>query len=245
MTPKTLLVLGANSDIAQAAATKYASEGYQLFLISRNIERLDMFATDLKIRYQCEVSCFELDILDTSAHRQVYTALPRSPDGVVCAIGYLGDQAAAQDNATELALVTQSNYTAIAQFLEIVAADMAGRKSGFIIGVSSVAGDRGRKSNYIYGAAKAAYSAYLSGLRNRLCDYGVQVLTVKPGFVQTSMTKKMDLPKALTAQPSQVASDIYKAQVKGRNVVYSKSVWLVIMSIIKVIPEFIFKKLNL
>lgn len=245
MTKKTLLVLGANSDIAQAIAKKYASEGYQLYLISRESERLTDFATDLKIRYQCEVSCFELDILDTTAHRAVYAALPHSPDGVACAIGYLGDQATAQENASELALVTQSNYTAIAQFLEIVAADMTERKSGFIIGVSSVAGDRGRKSNYVYGAAKAAYSAYLSGLRNRLSEYGVQVLTVKPGFVQTTMTENMDLPKALTAQASEVANDIYKAQIKGRNTVYSKPIWFVIMSIIKVIPEFLFKKLNL
>ena len=118
-------------------------------------------------------------------------------------------------------------------------------KRGFIVGVSSVAGDRGRKANYIYGSAKAGFSAYLSGLRNRLYESGVHVLTVKPGFVNTKMTEGLDLPPKLTAQPEDVAKDIYRAQQKGKDVLYTKGIWRLVMLIIKYIPEFMFKKMSI
>jgi len=123
--------------------------------------------------------------------------------------------------------------------------DFEKRKSGFIIGISSVAGDRGRKSNYIYGSAKAALTAYLSGLRNRLYVANVHVLTVKPGFVATKMTEGMDLPEKLTAQPEAVAEDIYRAQQKNKNVLYTKWIWRWVMLIIKVIPEWKFKRMSI
>jgi short-subunit dehydrogenase len=129
--------------------------------------------------------------------------------------------------------------------LNIVANDFEKERRGFIVGVSSVAGDRGRKANYIYGSAKAAFSAYLGGLRNRMFESGVQVLTVKPGFVNTKMTEKLDLPEKLTAQPEDVATDIFKAQQSGRNVIYTKSIWMLVMLIIKHIPEFMFKKMSI
>ena len=113
------------------------------------------------------------------------------------------------------------------------------------MGISSVAGDRGRKTNYIYGSSKAAFSAYLGGLRNRLDSSGVSVLTVKPGFVATKMTQDLDLPEKLTAQPNDVAEDIFNAQQKKRNILYTKAIWQLIMLIIKHIPEFIFKKLSI
>jgi short-subunit dehydrogenase len=137
------------------------------------------------------------------------------------------------------------NYTGAISILNIVANDFEKERRGFIVGVSSVAGDRGRKANYIYGSAKAGFSAYLSGLRNRLNDSGVQVLTVKPGFVNTKMTEGLDLPPKLTASPSEVAEDIFNAQQKGRNILYTKPIWMVIMLIIKHIPEFIFKKMSI
>ena len=122
---------------------------------------------------------------------------------------------------------------------------MEKNKNGFIVGVSSVAGDRGRKANYIYGSSKAAFSAYLSGLRNRLFESKIQVLTVKPGFVATKMTDGLDLPEKLTAQPEEVAKDIFVAQQKGKDILYTKGIWRLIMLIIKHIPEFIFKKLSI
>ena len=116
---------------------------------------------------------------------------------------------------------------------------------GTIIGISSVAGDRGRASNFVYGSAKAGFSAVLSGLRNAHAKHGLHVLTVKPGFVATKMTAGMDLPPLLTAQPRDVADAIIKAQLRGRNVIYTKSLWWLIMTIIRHIPEGIFKRLSL
>jgi len=122
---------------------------------------------------------------------------------------------------------------------------MESKRNGFIVGVSSVAGERGRKANYIYGSAKAGFSTYLSGLRNRLYESGVEVLTVKPGFVATKMTQDLDLPEKLTAEASEVAEDIFNAQQKGKNILYTKWIWKYIMLIIKHIPEFMFKKMSI
>mgnify|MGYP000125485645 FL=1 len=137
------------------------------------------------------------------------------------------------------------NYTGAVSILNIISNDMEQNKNGFIVGVSSVAGDRGRKANYIYGSSKAAFSAYLSGLRNRLHESGVKVLTVKPGFVATKMTAKLDLPTKLTAQPEDVAKDIFTAQQKGKDILYTKPIWRVIMMIIKIIPEWKFKGMSI
>ena len=137
------------------------------------------------------------------------------------------------------------NYSYGIYKLNISKYDFEKRRSGFIVGISSVAGDRGRKSNYVYGAAKAALTAYLSGLRNRLYGAQVHVLTVKPGFVATKMTEKLDLPGKLTTQPEEVAEDIYRAQQNGKNVLYTKWIWRWVMLIIKIIPEWKFKGMNL
>jgi len=164
---------------------------------------------------------------------------------VISAVGYLGEQDRAQSDFREAKKIIDTNYAGVVSLLNIIANDFEKRKNGFIVGISSVAGDRGRKSNYIYGSAKAALTTYLSGLRNRLYDANVQVLTVKPGFVATKMTEGMALPEKLTAQPEEVAEDIYKAQQKGRNVLYTKWMWRWVMLIIKSIPEFLFKKKNI
>lgn len=137
-----------------------------------------------------------------------------------------------------------TNYTGVVSLINIIANDFERRRSGFIVGISSVAGDRGRKSNYLYGSAKAAFTAYLSGLRNRLYEAQVHVLTVKPGFVATKMTEGMDLPEKLTAQPDEVASDIFQAQQKGKNVLYTKWIWRWVMMVIKMIPEWKFKGMS-
>lgn len=134
------------------------------------------------------------------------------------------------------------NYVGPVSLLNIVANEIEQNKNGFIVGISSVAGDRGRKTNYIYGSSKVAFSAYLSGLRSRLYQSNVRVLTVKPGFVNTKMTQCLNLPKKLTAEPQDVAVDIFKAQQNKKDVIYTKAKWRLIMLIIKNIPEFIFKK---
>ncbi len=240
-----ILIIGAKSDIAKGTARKYASNGYNLYLAARKSSELEEFANDIRIRTQKDVKCVDLDILDYASHENIYDALEEKPLGVISAVGYLGEQDRAQSDFKEAKKIIDTNYAGVVSLLNIIANDFEKRKNGFIVGISSVAGDRGRKSNYIYGSAKAALTAYLSGLRNRLYDANVQVLTVKPGFVATKMTEGMALPEKLTAQPEEVAEDIYKAQQKGRNVLYTKWMWRWIMLIIKSIPEFLFKKKNI
>ena len=241
----TVLIVGAKSDIAKAIARKYAAQGYDLFLAARNVDELKALASDIEIRSQRKVECGELDILDFDSHQNFYDSLLEKPLGVISAVGYLGSQQEAQKNFSEAKKITDTNYLGIASLFDIIANDFEARGKGFMVGISSVAGDRGRKSNYFYGAAKGAFSAYLSGLRNRLSASNVQVLTVKPGFVATRMTAEMDLPEKLTAQPEQVANDIYKAQQKGRNIIYTKWIWRWIMLIIVHIPEWKFKGMSL
>jgi short-subunit dehydrogenase len=164
---------------------------------------------------------------------------------VICVFGYLGDADKARSDFAEAQLIMDTNYTGAVSILDIAAADFETRGAGAIIGISSVAGDRGRGSNYHYGSAKAGFTAYLSGLRNRLASKGVHVLTVKPGFVHTRMTEELDLPGAVTATPDQVARAVVNAAEKKRNVIYTLWMWQFIMLIIRHIPEPLFKKLKL
>lgn len=240
-----ILIIGAKSDIAKAIAREYAKKGYNLYLAAKDKDTLQDLAQDIHTRTQQDIKLVELDILAYQSHQRFYEQLEEKPLGVISAVGYLGDQIKAQNCIEESHKIMHTNYTGIVNLLNIIAEDFEKRRSGFIVGISSVAGDRGRKSNYMYGSAKAAFTAYLSGLRNRLYDTQVQVLTVKPGFVATSMTKDMDLPEKLTAQPQEVAEDIFNAQQKGKNILYTKWIWRWIMFIIRMIPEFQFKKMSI
>ena len=240
-----VLIIGAKSDIAKATAREYAKHGFDLYLAARNADEIEDFAKDIITRTQRNVKVLEIDILDYNSHQAFYDQLEEKPLGVISAVGYLGDQKKAQSDFSEAKKIMDTNYTGVVSLFNIIADDFEKRRSGFIIGISSVAGDRGRKSNYIYGSAKAALTAYLSGLRNRLYDAQVHVLTVKPGFVATKMTEGMDLPEKLTAQPEDVAEDIYKAQQKGKNVIYTKCIWRWVMMIIKSIPEWKFKGMSI
>jgi decaprenylphospho-beta-D-erythro-pentofuranosid-2-ulose 2-reductase len=240
-----ILIIGAKSDIAKATAREYAKHGYDLYLAARNVDELSEFANDVTVRTQQMVTTVELDILDYQSHQAFYDQLEEKPLGVISAVGYLGKQAEAQLEFQEAQLIIDTNYTGLVSLFNIIANDFEQRRSGFIVGISSVAGDRGRKSNYIYGSAKSALTTYLSGLRNRLYDAQVHVMAVKPGFVATQMTEGMDLPEKLTGQPEEVAIDIYKAQQKNKNVLYTKWMWRWIMLIIKVIPEWKFKRMSI
>lgn len=240
-----ILIIGAKSDIAKACAREYAKHGYDLYLAARTVEELSEFAQDVMTRTQKSVQLLELDILDYQSHQGFYENIKEKPLGVISAVGYLGEQEKAQNDFKEAQKIIDSNYTGVVSLFNVIANDFEQRRSGFMIGISSVAGDRGRKSNYIYGSAKAALTTYFSGLRNRLYDAQVQVLTVKPGFVATKMTEEMDLPEKLTAQPDEVAQDVFKAQQKGKNILYTKWIWRWVMLIIRTIPEFQFKKMSI
>jgi decaprenylphospho-beta-D-erythro-pentofuranosid-2-ulose 2-reductase len=241
----TVLILGATSDMGYAIAKKFAAEGYDVQLTARKPEQLTAFQSDLQIRYGRKCSIHAFDVLDFTSHAVFYNSLSQKPDVSVCVIGYMNDNEKVIQDWSESLKTINTNYTGAVSILNIIAADYAQRGSGTIVGISSVAGNRGRQSNYIYGSAKAGFTAYLSGLRNALFKRGVHVMTVLPGFVYTKMTEHLRLPKPLTAQPADVANVIYHGVLKKVNVVYVKWFWRWIMFIITSIPEGIFKKLKL
>ncbi len=242
---KNVLILGAASDMAKATALRYAKAGYPLILAARDTSVLERDASDINLRYGVEVHTALFDVTDTASHPAFFETYKDTVEGVISFIGFMGEQERSQKDFAQAERVVMTNYTGLISIFELFAAAFEAQKEGFLIGVSSVAGDRGRKSNYIYGSAKAGFSAYLSGLRNRLFESGVPVLTVKPGFVRTKMTEGMELPEKLTAEPADVAEDIFTAQQKGKEVIYTKWFWRFIMLIITSIPEKIFKRLSL
>lgn len=203
------------------------------------------FKNDIKIRSNVDVDLKEFDITDFNSHEEFFNFLNPKPLGTIVVAGYMAEQKECEIDFTKTLNTINVNYTGAVSILNIVANEYKKGKSGFIVGVSSVAGDRGRKTNYIYGSSKAAFTAYLSGLRNRLYESNVNVLTVKPGFVNTKMTEHLDLPAKLTAEPEDVAKDIFNAQQKGKDVLYTKSIWRLIMLIIKHIPEWKFKGMSI
>jgi short-subunit dehydrogenase len=242
----SVLIIGANSDVARELARVYAKNGYDLLLCGRDKEELKKQCDDLKLRNRAiSAKAYHLDIIDFDSHEKFIDSLEIVPDGVISVVGYLGDQIKAQKDFSEAKRIIDTNYTGVVTILERFAKKFEQRGSGFIVGISSVAGERGRKSNYIYGSAKAGFTTYLSGLRNRLNDFNVHVMSVIPGFIDTKMTKGMDLPEKLTAKPSEVADHIFKAQQKRKNIIYTKPIWRVIMGIIKMIPEWQFKKMSI
>ena len=240
---QTLLIIGATSDIAVSAAHQYASNGYNLQLAARNKDDLDSTITDLTIRYRVDVSAFQLDILDYQSFKKFIDSLTPLPDVILCAVGLLGDQAHAQKDIFESTKIMRTNFEGPSLFLNEIANKFEERGAGIIIGVSSVAGERGRSSNYIYGSGKAGFTAFLSGLRNRLSKSGVNVITVIPGYIDTRMTKGLNLPSILTSSPKILTYKIFRKM--SHSVIYCSHRWYVIMLLIRLIPESIFKKLNI
>jgi hypothetical protein len=243
---KTLLLVGGTSDIGRATAQSYAEAGWRVLLAARNLDEAGRNRDDIQSRSEAEVSVHRFDVLDTGNLATFLDGLPALPDTVVCVVGELGDQAESEGDITRAAQVMRTNYEGPALLLGLVAERFLARGSGTIVGVSSVAGDRGRASNYVYGSAKAGFTAFLSGLRNRMAHAGLKVITVKPGFVRTRMTAGMKLPPLLTAEPAEVGRAIFKAAERGGgDVVYVRPIWRIVMTVIGAIPERIFKRLKL
>ena len=192
------------------------------------------------MRYQVEVQALTFDAEDFRTHENFYADLKIKPQGVLVAFGFMAEQNQAQSDFTLAKAMIDTNYTGAVSILEIIAADFEQRQYGFIIGISSVAGDRGRQSN-----SKAAFTTYLAGLRHRLIKANVSVLTVKPGFVATKMTANLNLPDKLTAHPQQVAQSIFSAVEKKKANIYVKPVWRWIMLLIIHTPNFVFHKTKL
>jgi decaprenylphospho-beta-D-erythro-pentofuranosid-2-ulose 2-reductase len=241
----TVLILGAGSDMAMAIAKTFAKNNYAIQLGARNAERLAPFKTDIQLRHPVTCTLHDFDALQFNTHAAFFQQLHPKPDVTVCVFGVMDEEDLAFSNWDIAERMINSNYTGAVSILNTVAAYYQQQQQGCIAGISSVAGERGRQSKLIYGSSKAALTAYLDGLRNKLFKDNVHVVTVKPGFVYTRMTEKLTLPAMLTAQPEEVGNAVYKAVQKKKNVIYVRWMWRWIMLIIKCIPEFQFKKMKL
>jgi len=245
---KSILIIGATSGIAEAVARIYAGREANLFLVGRNADKLEVIAADLAARGAPEVATFLMDAnaLELLPH-MVHAAWARFAkiDLALVAYGTLPDQSICQQDIGYAVGEFRTNGESTIACLESLAGCFESQREGVLAVIGSVAGDRGRSSNYLYGAAKAAVAAAASGLRGRLQQAGVHVLTIKPGFVDTPMTRDLSLPAALVAAPEKVAADIVRAVDKKRNVLYTPWFWRFIMLVITHIPEFAFKRLKL
>ncbi|MDG3086934.1 SDR family oxidoreductase [Vibrio hannami] len=246
---KNIVLVGATSGMAMAVARLCAERNDRLFLVARDETKLKMLSQDLYARGSDKVGTFSLDVNDIEKHRDMFDEAENTLGGcidlVIIAHGTLPDQIECQKLVDSALREFNTNAVSTMALLTELANRFEKQKSGTIAVISSVAGDRGRPSNYVYGAAKAAVSTYLEGLRARLFKSGVHVLDIKPGFVATPMTQDLELPDLLTVTPDKVAKDIISAIEKKRDVIYTPFFWKYIMLIIKSIPRTVFKRLGL
>jgi len=244
---ESALIFGACGGVAQALGRRLAARGARLFLVARDPARLASVAADLRVRGADLCVTATADLEDLGQHAALLEAASAALgriDLVLIAQGALGDQAVSELDAAAAERVLRGNFVGPALLAQVAGRRLAAQRAGVLVGISSVAGDRGRQSNYVYGSAKAGFSTFLQGLRNRLHRDGVAVLTVKPGFIDTAMTAHL-LKNRLYASPDAVAAIILRAAEQGRDVVYAPGFWRLVMFIIRHLPEAIFKRLRL
>ena len=242
-----ILIIGATSAIAHETAKCFAKDGAELFLVARSSEKLEAVQNDLKVRGAKCAESYVLDVSQLDRHEAMIQSAIETLgelDMVLIAHGVLDKSRVTRENVEKALEEFTINCTSVISLLILLANYFEPRKRGCIAVISSVAGDRGRKANYLYGAAKAAITAFLGGLRGRLAKSGVSVVTIKPGFVDTPMTASMR-KGLLFASPRKVGEGIYHAMLKGKEVVYLPWFWRPIMLVVKSIPEPIFKKLSI
>lgn len=245
---KHILIIGATSAIAQSAAHHFARDGAQLVITGRNTERLQILANDLKVQGARAVTTITADMTDFARHeewlKQAIDSVGGELDAVLIAHGSLSDQAACEKSFELTRRELDTNFLSVVSLVTFLANYFQQKQRGLIAVITSVAGDRGRQSNYIYGTAKGALGIFLQGLRNRLFKSGVGVLTIKPGFVDTPMTVALT-KNLLFASAESVGLGIYNAMIKRKDQVYLPRFWRLIMCVIECIPEFLFKRLKL
>lgn len=245
---KKILIVGATSAIATACARFWAEQNAIFFLVGRNTEKLHQIGNDLRVRGATTVETYVLDLNRLDLHKDMLDTCLKNfgeIDQALIAHGTLPNQKACEQDA-ELALREfSSNGLSVIALLTLLANQFESQQHGTIAVISSVAGDRGRPSNYLYGAAKSAVTTFCEGLSARLFKVGVHVLTIKPGFVDTPMTHGLALPALLLVQPEHVAKDILHAIDKQASVRYTPWFWWGIMFVIKAIPRTIFKRMSL
>jgi short-subunit dehydrogenase len=245
---QNILIIGATSGIAEAVARRYAEQGARLFLAARNDTKLRAVSTDLAARGAKDVQIFVVDANDSDLISQMVDAAWNAfgtIDVALVAHGTLPDQQRTETDIPYAIAELRTNAESVIACLAVLAARFEPQGKGVIAVIGSVAGDRGRAGNHLYGAAKAAIDTYASGLRARLFKRGIHVLTIKPGFVSTPMTAGLNLPARLTATPDSVAKDIQIAIENQNDVLYTPWFWRWIMLIIRSIPEVLFKRSSL
>lgn len=242
---ETWIILGATSSMARAFARAVARDGANVILAGRDAKDLDASAADCRLQGASVAHAARFDARDANTFTTIIesaTAL-EGMINVAVFVGSMPTQDQIDADPSLIAGTVTDNYAGPAAFLQMIAPHMEERGGGTVAGVGSVAGDRGRIGNYVYGSAKAGFHTYLSGLRNRLTRSGGHVVTVKPGFVDTAMTWGIE-GMFLVATPDKIAADILKAVEKRKDVIYTPGFWRLIMGIIKAIPERLFKKLS-
>lgn len=242
----TWIILGATSSMARAFARTLAERGAGVIVAGRDIDELKALAADLSARGAASARAISFDATQPASFAPILKAAEMETGEINAAVfvGTMPTQSEIDADPGLIAGVIESNFTGPARFLAELAPLMEARAGGTVVGVSSVAGDRGRLSNYTYGSAKAGFATYLAGLRNRLTRAGGHVVTVKPGFTDTAMTWGIE-GMFLVAPPEKVADDILTAVAKRRDVIYTPGFWRLIMTIIRLIPERLFKKLSI
>ncbi|MFJ2463354.1 SDR family oxidoreductase [Pseudomonas sp. NPDC087615] len=245
---KKILIVGATSAIASACARLCAAERSEFFLVARDGQKLQQTCADLQARGARAVTPYVMDVSNTAEHTVMFERCLTTLQTVdICLIAYgtLPNQRECEQSVEMTAKAFANNATSVITLLTLLANGMAVQRRGTLAVISSVAGDRGRPSNYVYGAAKAAVTAFCEGLRARLFKSGVHVITIKPGFVDTPMTQGLAIPALLIAQPDAVARRIVSGIERKRAVLYVPGFWAWIMWLIRAIPQPIFKRLNL
>ena len=244
---KKIVILGATSGIALEVQRQLARQGCELLLIARSSERLAELQADLSIRGARKVLTYSGDLSAVQQHAAIFDFARRAFSGfdtVLLAYGSMHDQRDSESSVDTLLEELQVNFVSAAAILTLFAADLEQRRTGCIAAITSVAGDRGRRSNYVYGSAKGALSLFLQGLRSRLHPSGVRVITIKPGPVQTPMTDHLHR-SAHFAYPEQIAREIVCAlERRSPDVLYTPKIWRYVMGAVRQIPESIFKRLS-
>ncbi len=245
---RNILIIGATSAIAEATARRFAAAGARFYLVGRHADRLAAIARDLEIRSGQPVAFERLDLDLLDPHPALLERAEQALGGIDIALiahGVLPDQNTCQQSVAATLAAIQTNALSVISLATLLANRFEQRGRGVLIAIGSVAGDRGRQSNYVYGAAKGMVALFLQGLRNRLSGKGIQVITIKPGFVDTPMTAAFDQKGLLWAKPDAIAAGIVTAVERGRDEVYLPWFWRWIMLIILHIPEWLFKRLKL
>lgn len=245
-----VVIFGATSAIAEQTARHLVQNGASVYCIGRNTDKLNKIVADLKVRAGREqiIASLSADLTDTNQHSSLIQQASEALGGLDAALiahGTLPEQKACEADVTLTLQEIHTNALSVVSLLSLLANQFEAQGQGVIAAISSVAGDRGRQSNYVYGSAKGMVSLFMQGLRNRLAKKGVSVVTIKPGFVDSPMTADFDKSGPLWVKPEAIAKGIVRAMQKGKGEVYLPWFWYFIMQIIKHIPEIIFKRLSL